>query len=217
MKPVNQWKKEKVIEFLKSVDKKTWLTGMVVLVGVGLLWFTLIAPAWIERPQLRSRLQAMDAQVRQFGDLSQRRKIWKQNEAAFGKIIQEARAKIYKEGESALLLGQVSKIAENAGADIVASKPRIDKVVFPAPFQDRFRAVNYDLTMRGGYHALGKLTAGIESQSRLLRIQSLQILPVADDPEKQTVQYCLSVISAASAPVATADKKAKKVENSKTK
>lgn len=213
MNPIELLKKEKIIEFIKNVDKKTWMVVMIGTVTAVLLWALLIQPAWFERPRLRHEIQTMDTQMRQFKELSQKRTVWENDEKIFSRLIQDTKARVYKEGESALLLGQVSKIAEAAHVEVIASKPRSEKVVFPEPYQERFQAINYDLTMRGGYHALGRLTEGIETQPKLLRIQVIQIVPVSDNPESQIAQFCLSAISEANASTADPGKKVEKTTN----
>jgi hypothetical protein len=188
MKPVRPFNKEEVISFLKKIDKKTWGSLAVNFVGIILAWIFFIEPAWFARPRMRDEMQKIDVQLKQFQTLGQKRPVWTDNEKAFSRIINETKARIYKEGESALLLGQVSRLADEARVDVMASKPIKATVSFPDPFQNIFNPVAYDFTLRGGYHSLGQLIAGIENYPKLLRIQSIQITGSNDSPEKSIAQ-----------------------------
>ena len=201
MKPIRQWTKQDLIGFVKGVDKKTW--GMVGggIAGIALLWFFFIAPAWIERPRLSGSIREMDAQLRQYQVLNQRRLRLEEDMKVFTKLFDETKARLYKEGDIALLLGQVAKLASDSKVDMIASKPKSETVVFPKPYGDRYQTVSYDFTMQGGYHQIGKLAAALESHPKLIRIQKIQIVPDKDKTERHVVQFEIAAISERIGPV----------------
>lgn len=201
MKPLKQWTKQELIDFFKGVDKKTWVVIGASLAGVGILWFFLIGPAWFERPRLRSEIQKMDTQIRQYQMLDQKRLKLEENQKVFSQLLADVQARLFGEEDLALLLGQISKLAYDARVDIAASKPKAEAVEFPAPYASRYEAVAYDFTMQGGYHQLGKFSAALESYPKWLRIQKIKITPLKDDALRHLAQFEL---------VAIKDKTAKK-------
>lgn len=201
-----RWTKDDLMKFIKSVDKKTWGKIGTALVAFLLVWFLVIGPAWFDRPRMHREIESMNAQMKQFNGLNQKRLIWEQNEAQFGKIIQEAMGRRYSEAEMALLLGQISRLATGAKVDVIASKPQPETLKFPPPFQNQYEADVYDFTMKGGYHAVAQLVAGIESYPKLLRIRKIHITPVKESPERHIAQLDIVAISAAGSGVANAPK-----------
>ncbi len=194
MKPLQQWTKQELIDFLKGVDKRTWVIISASLVGMGVLWILLIGPAWIERPRLRSEIQKMDAQIRQYQMLDQKRMKLEENQKIFSQLLADAQLRLFGEEDLALLLGQVSKLANDARVDIAASKPKAEAMEFPAPYANRYEAVAYDFTMQGGYHQLGKFSAALESYPKWLRIQKIKITPLKDDALRHLAQVELVAI-----------------------
>lgn len=195
MKPLQQWKKDDLMKFIKGVDKKTWgiiAGGLVIAV---LSWIFLIEPAWFARPRLRSQMQSMDDQMRQFRALEQKRVTWEETEKIFSQFIQDTKARIYSEEEAALLLGQISKIAKDSKVDIIGSKPKKESIKFPAPYQNLFEAYSCDFMLQGGYHSLGKFSAGVESYPRTLRIQIIHVVPGNENPDKHVAQFTVAAIA----------------------
>ncbi|OQA56187.1 MAG: Pilus assembly protein, PilO [Candidatus Omnitrophica bacterium ADurb.Bin277] len=195
MKPLKQWTKQDLIDLLKHVDKRTWLMIAAAVVGLSALWFVLIGPAWIKRPYLRREIQNMDTQLRQYQILNQKRIKLEEDRKTYQALFEETKVRLYEEGDIALLLGQVSKLAHDAKVDMIASRPQKDSVLYPKPYQDRYLAVGYDFTMQGGYHQLARLAAAIESYPKLLRIQKIQIVPSKDDQSRHVAQFDLVAIA----------------------
>jgi Tfp pilus assembly protein PilO len=195
MKPIPKFNKEELIKLLKSVDKKTWIGIAVGIVSVSFLWFVLIVPAWIERPELWRQIQNMDAQMRQVNALKQKQPVWEENRKQYAQIIESTKASFYREVELSLLLGQISKLAAESSVEVIASKPLSEAVKFPKPFQDRLQAASYDFVMQGDYHALAKFASGVESFSRPLRIQMIHIVPATDNPERHIATFDIFAIA----------------------
>ena len=156
MKPLNQWTFAQAIALVKSVDKRTWITVLSSAVGFLLVVVFLIVPAWIERPMLRRDIQSMEAQIRQVNALNQQRQGWEENQKLFGSLIEKTQARAFTAEDVGLLLGQVSRMADASGVDVMASRPSTEKTVFAAPYNLKYQPSGYEFTMQGGYHELGE-------------------------------------------------------------
>jgi hypothetical protein len=197
MKPFNKWTSADIIGFAKSVDKKTWMMAASGTIGFLLILVFLVVPAWIKRPLLRRDIQSMEAQIRQVNALSQKRLVWEENEKIFSALIGGTRARVFTAEGMSLLLGQVSKMANESRVDVLASKPLAEKPVFAAPFHLKYQPSGYEFTVQGGYHDLAKLVSRIESYGKLLRVQSLQIVPSEKTPDRHIAELKLWAILAA--------------------
>jgi hypothetical protein len=214
MKPLNRWTFADIIAFVKSVDKKTWLTVLAGGAGFLLLVIFLIVPAWIERPLLRRDIQSMEAQIRQVKALSQKRAGWEETQKVFGSLIEETQKRVFTENDMGLLLGQASKFAAESRVDVLASKPLGEKMVFPAPYNLKYQPSGYEFTMQGSYHDLGMLVSRIENHEKLLRIQRLEIVPDKKVLDRHVADLKLLAILKAPPPAAVSTK-ATKAKNAK--
>jgi|GEM_PF-951475 len=205
------------ITFLKSVDKRTWVTVFLCTAGCFLVVVFLVIPAWIERPMLRRDIQTMETQIRTVNDLNKKRPAWEEDQKAFGSLIESTRARVFTNEDMGILLGQVSKMANESRVDVLASKPLAEKTVFAAPYHLKYQPLGYEFTVQGGYHALGHLASRIEGHEKLLRIQSLEIVPSEQAPDRHIATLKLWAILKAppqAAPPAKA-KSAAKVKSAK--
>jgi Tfp pilus assembly protein PilO len=177
MKPLNQWTFPEIVESVKRVDKKTWMTiGPAAVVSLLVLVF-FVVPAWIERPLIRRDMENMEKQIFQVNGLSQKRRLWEENQRAFGDLIQETQTRLFTSEDLGVLLGQISKMGSESRVEVVASKPVVEKNLFAAPYHLRYQPSGYAFTLQGGYHDLASLVSKIESHEKLLRICGLQIIP----------------------------------------
>ena len=195
MKPIQQWKINDITDFLKGVDKKTWvkaglISGTLLLVFVLILW-----PAWFERPQVRSQIKTVKARVQSLEVLRQRKPEWARNKTDYARYIEQIKGRLYMSDEVSLLLGEISKLADRAGVSIIASKPQNADVKFPAPFDQRYDAKLYDFTVEGGYHALGAFVSKLESYPKLLRVETFHLTPREDTPKAHLADIQLLVVS----------------------
>lgn len=214
MKPLNQITKQDLIDFLKSVDKKTWAMIAGGIAASAVLWVVFIGPAWIGRHQLRNEMQNMDAQLRQYDLLNKKRLELEKNKNDLTKLFEDVKARLYKEGDIALLLGQVSKVASDAKVDMIASRPKAESASFPAPYDSIYQPVRYDFTMQGGYHQMGKFCSYLELFPKLLRIQKIHILSSTDDPTRHIAEF---EIMAVMEKVAVPEQPAKAKANAREK
>lgn len=209
MKPIKEWKKEDLIDFLKTVDKKTWGIIAGSIVGIVIAWTFVIGPAWFDRPSLRREMQGMESQIQQVKTLNEKRPTLEADKRLYEEMIDKAKSCLFKAEESGLLLGQISKLANESRVEVIASKPRGGEVTaFPAPYDLKYQAKGYDFTVQGGYHELGTLMSRIESFNKLLRIQNLWITPAEATPDKHIAEIRLLAIAEAPPAVAEKGKKA---------
>ena len=194
MKPFSQWTFAYVIAFVKSVDKKVWVTVLSSVVGFILVVVLLIIPAWIERPMLRRDIQDMEAQIRLVNALGQKRLVWEEDQKVFGSLIKKTRARVFTAEDMGLLLGQVSKMAAESGVDVLTSMPSTEKVSYAAPYGSIYQPSGYEFTMQGGFHALSNLASRIENHKKLLRIRSIEIVPAERTPDRHTAELKLLAI-----------------------
>jgi Tfp pilus assembly protein PilO len=214
MKPLNLPFAE-VIAFLKSVDKKVWVTVSACAVGFLLLLVFLVIPAWIERPLLRRDIQSMETQIRLVNDLNKKRQGWEEDRKVFGSLIENAQARVFTAEDMGMLLGYVSKMASESHVDVLASKPMTEKTVFAAPYHLKYQPRGYEFTVQGGYHDLGNFASRIEGCGKLLRIQSLEIVPTEKTPDRHIAILKLWAIIKAP-PQAASPVKAKSAAKAKS-
>ena len=194
MKPINRLTLAEVIAFVKSVDKRTWVTVLSSAVGFLLVVILLVIPAWIERPLIRRDIESMDAQIRQVNALNQKRPGWEENQRIFGLLIDETQKRVFTEDSMGILLGQVSKMASESRVDVLASKPLNEKTFFASPYNLKYQPSGYEFTVQGGYHDLGVFVSHIENYKKLLRVQSLEIVSDGKTPGRQIAELKLWAI-----------------------
>jgi hypothetical protein len=193
-----------IIDLLKNVDKKTWIK-----IGAGaaifiVLWFLVIYPAWFKRVGIRSQVAAVKGQIGVTYNLMRKKPELVRIREESLKHNQSVKGRMYAAGESSLLLGVISKMAEQSKVSVVASQPAPFDGKFPAPFDQQYEANIYNFSVEGGYHQLGDFISRIESNPKLLRVRSFAVLPREDAPEVHQANISLSAVSAKSQPQAVA-------------
>lgn len=194
-KPLKEWTTADIVELLKSLDKATWLKiGVSAAIALALFGF-LIWPAWFKRVQVHAQIRNLQARIHTLEIQKQRQPEWERNKTEYRDYIERTQMRLYQPGESALLLGEIAKLAEESGVAIIASRPRQETLEFPSPFNKNYEAALYDFTVEGGYHALGTFVSKIEAYPRLLRIETFHIRPQDKMPERHLADLQLSVIT----------------------
>ncbi|MFH1208758.1 MAG: hypothetical protein V1673_04290 [Candidatus Omnitrophota bacterium] len=215
MKPLNLLFAD-VIAFLKSVDKKVWVTVLSCGTVSLLLIVFLVIPAWIERPLLRRDIQSMEIQIRLVNDLIKKRPGWEEDRKVLGSLIESTRARVFTVENIDTLLGSASKMASESHVDVLTSKPLTEKTVFAAPYHLIYRPRGYEFKVQGRYHDLGNLVSRIEGHDKLLRIQSLGIVPAEKTPDRHIATLKLwAIIKAPPQAAPPAKAKAKNVAKAK--
>ena len=200
MKPLNQWTSAEIIEFVKRVDKKTWVAIGSGLAASFLVLVLFVIPAWIERPLLRSDIQSMEGQIRQVNALSQKRLLWEEDRKLFGDLIGKTHARLFTEEDLGVLLGQISKLGSESRVEVLTSKPTVEKNLFQAPYHLKYQPGGYEFTLQGGYHDFADMVSKIETHGKLLRIRGFQIVPSDKMTDRHTAELKLWAIMKAAPP-----------------
>lgn len=195
MKPLPQITPQEVIDFLKKVDKKTWIQGGVAVLAGLLLILFIVFPAWFERPQVRGQIKALQGQIMVTQALFLKKPSLLKNKSEDSRLITESKARLYAPGEASLLLGAISKLAIESQVSVVASMPKDSEAKFPAPFDKAYEGSGYDFTVEGGYHNLGQFIAKIEANSKLLRVETFSLKARSETPVNHLAEVTLSAVS----------------------
>ena len=193
MKPLNQWTPADLIALVKGIDRET---GIKIGIGAGIFLFIfwlIIWPAWFKRVSIHTEIRNTQAKIAQLELLEKKQPEWLRNQADYSSFIQATKERIYLSGETELLLGEISKLAKDSGVSIIASRPQQSSAKFPPPFDQRYEASDYYITVEGSFHSLGKFISRIESYPKLLRVQTFSILPRDDSPESHIADIRISV------------------------
>ncbi len=195
MKTLNEIHPREIIDFIKKVDKKTWIQiGAVATFLLGLMIFV-VWPAWFTRLEIRGKIKILENQIRMVETLSKKKAEWAKNKEEFGVLIEGAKKRLFEPGETAFLLGAVSKLAQESNVALIASQPKQYEGTFPAPFNDLYEGSLYDFTVEGKYHNIGALVSKIESNHKLLRVQLCHIRLSEEKPDVQITDLSLSAVS----------------------
>ena len=179
---------------VKKIDRKTWIKIGVGILSILLAGFFILYPAWVVRLQIRGQIREIEGQIETTQNLLKRQPVLVNEKEQFLKFNTEAKTHLYQEGETGLLLGEVSKLAQESNVAIVASTPKQFESVFPPPFDGQYGGSFYQFTAEGGYHELALFISRIESYPKLLRIQSFN-LNHEEDTAKHIAVLGLSVVS----------------------
>ncbi len=195
MKSIQQLTSKDILDLLKKIDTKTWIK--IGLAAAGVISFLIVVgiPAWFERPGVKSRMRTLEDEISVTNGLILKRPELERNKQDSIKFIQGAKQQIYLPGESSLLLGAISKLGEESHISIIASKPKNYEGKLPEPFNAQYEANQYDFTVEGGYHDLATFVSRIESNPKLLRVQSFYLRPQEEKPQNHLADISLSAVS----------------------
>lgn len=196
MKPLNQMTSADVLNFIKGIDKKTWVKIAACSVGGILVFMFLVWPAWISRLEVRGRVKDLKQQVTTTQNLLLRKPQLIQDKEKFFKFSQEVKGRMFEPGEASLLLGIVSKMAQETKVSIVSSTPKKFEEKFPAPFDTQYDASAYDFNVEGAYHELGEFVSKLESYNKVLRVQSFHLTPQEKASDKHVAALTLTAVAA---------------------
>ncbi len=163
------------MDVLKSIDKIVWAYVAAGVLVVNLLVVYLVIPSWIDRPRLHNEVREMNGQIQQANALEQKRKSWEKDQKIFEDFVADAKSRLFKVDETTLLLSQIAKMASLARIEVLSSKPLDEKMVLPAPYNQKYQPAGYQIAVQGGYHEIGNFVSRIENNDKLLRVQSVQI------------------------------------------
>lgn len=184
-----------LVELVKKVPRKVWGIVAGAAVVAGLLIFLIVIPAWFTRPEIKKQIAGIQMQMATTQNLLLKQPELIKNKTSFLKLSDEVTARLYKPGESSLLLGVISKLAQESNVSVVSSNPKPFEGKFPPPFDVQYEANAYMFTVEGGYHDLAAFISKIENNDKVLRIQTFTVLPQEKTPGKHLAELSLTAVS----------------------
>ncbi len=187
-----------VLALLKGLSKKTWII-IGISSGVGLVFFIFICiPAWITRFEIRGKIENVKSQIYNLENLSKKKPELMKRKDEHIAFIQQAKEHLFKSEEMAMLLGTISKIANETKVSIVSSSPKEQMDKLPPPFDAQYEAGQYDFMIEGGYHDIAAMVSHIESHPKLLRIQQFTLRSITEKGKESQPMAELTVSAVAS-------------------
>ena len=182
MKNLREVRPQEILDFLKNVDKKTWIKGGAAAGGAVLVLALVVWPAWFQRVSLHGRIRALKAQMATSDALFRKKPELLRQKQEFMQFIEQAKRRVYEPGQTSLLLGVVSKMAQETKVSIVASEPKPYEGKLPEPYAQKLEAKVFSFTVEGGYHELGQFISRIESSQKILKVDWFELKPQKENP-----------------------------------
>lgn len=195
MKPIQDLTPADIISYFKGLDRKTWIRIGTAGVIIILVCVFIVGPAWFKRGLVRSQVALVQTQLRTVENLRIRKPEMMKQKQDYRKFVSDVKNRLYHPRDASLLLGEISRMANECQIKIIASRPEASKTNFPDRFKELYKANRYEFAVEGGYHQLGKFVSKIESNSKILRIQLFDIQPREDLPGSHIAEISLSVVS----------------------
>jgi len=192
MKPIQEWTTADLMQFLKSVDQRTWIKVGVGSLIFGVVFVWIIWPAWFERFEVMGKIKSVEGQLKKIEVLRKSQPAMLESKKQMSAFIAQTKARFFNPGETSLLLGHVSRLAQEAEISVVASSPRDVGNAFPLPFANLYEAKKFDIIVEGGYHKIGKFIALIEKNPKILRLENFHLRPKESDPYMQIADLSIS-------------------------
>lgn len=197
MKPIHKMTTQDITELVKRVDKKLW-----VYIGVGSVLFVLFMwficwPAWFKRVEIERESKLLEGKLITVETLKRRKPDMVKDKEHYQQLIKGVKEKLFGPGETAFLLGAISRLAEINDISIIASRPKEYDSKFPSPFDKQYEGSLFEFTVEGNYHQMGHFISSIEANPKVLRIQSFDLKPpIRDESEYTTIaSMALSAVS----------------------
>ncbi len=185
-----------VVGFFKKMDRKTWGGCGAGLIFFILAWVFILQPAWLGRAALKKQNQEINLQISGFKTLSLKKHQLEQQKKEIETSIQSFQKKLFSEAEISLLLGKISKVAQDAQVDLVSSQPLPHSEIFSGVYEKKYKSTLYQLTVDGSYHRIADFVSRLESYPQYFQIQELSINPEASMAEKLVADIKLMAVSA---------------------
>jgi Tfp pilus assembly protein PilO len=170
-----------IAEKLKDIKKGDWVKIGIVTVLAAVFIVFIAWPAWMGRMDDKGRIMTMRGRITNFETLKRAKGKMMEERKNASEFIQKAKAKMLTASEASLMLGAISKLANEAGVTIIASSPRDSDRQFPPPYNQFYQATFYDVAVEGGYHQIGKFVQLIETNPKSLKIDRFHIAPKSTD------------------------------------
>ena len=161
--------------WLESIDRPTLIRNAVL--GASLLAFAMFIclPMAIQAKKLSKEGESLRSKINLANvKISRIPEMLKQKEQ-YGARIKKIREEFFETQQTDKLIEIVSKAAVDSGVKISASKPSAEIIEIPPPFDKSYTPVSYDLSIQGGYHAIGKFVNFFEQYPKSFAVHNLTI------------------------------------------
>ena len=189
-----------VFDHLKLLKKGDWIKiGIVTCIAAIFLVF-IAWPAWGGRLDLQGKIKGLEGREISFETMRKSKPKMIAERQSASELIRRAKEQIHSAAEASLILGSVSKLANEAEVIIISSNPRDSESKFPAPFSQNYYVCNYDFNVEGKFHDIGKFISLVENSPKLLKITHCKIT-LRDQTDKdafpalENVELTLSAIA----------------------
>ncbi len=170
-----------IAEKLKDIKKGDWIKIAIIAVLASVFIIFIAWPAWMGRMDDKGRIMTIRGRLTNFDTLKRAKSKMMEERKNASEFIQNAKSKMLTASEASLMLGAISKLANEAGVTIIASSPRESERQFPPPYNQFYQASFYDVAVEGGYHQIGKFVHLIETNPKSLKIDRFHIAPKSTD------------------------------------
>ena len=184
-----------ILETIRGWDKKTWIT---IIAGIaGFLFFVVFVfyPGWVKRPALKKHNAEVFTQMARLKALNAKKPQLEKQKQEIQSLVDGFQKKLFTEEETAFLLGRISKLAQDAQIELLASKPFSDVEEFPDPYSKKYKKYVYQITVQGSYHQIASFVSLLESYKQYFQIQMLGIVPQLKTPGKHISDIKLMAVS----------------------
>jgi len=173
---------QEFLSYLRGLDRKSQIRlGLAATGGLIFLLF-IFWPAWVVRPQVQNRIQVLrnavltaQAQIRLEPKLLEEKK---ELEA----FVQGAHRRLLTENDTQRLTGILTEMSERRRMVLLSSQPQTKTQAIPAPFDQRYAVLSFELAVEGGYHALANFISEIEDYPKTLRVDEFSVTPREEKP-----------------------------------
>ncbi|PIQ87245.1 MAG: hypothetical protein COV74_01615 [Candidatus Omnitrophica bacterium CG11_big_fil_rev_8_21_14_0_20_45_26] len=171
--------KKTPIEALKLLwekDRKQVIQLGIIVLGVLVLLSCIVIPLFFKNSTIHNQVKQLELNIRTSKSKRDRIPELEEKLKQYETEIGSTRKRFFQIHELDELLGEISKLASKDGVTLVGSRPLSDlQKNFPAPYDKKYFAVTYELTLAGGYHQFGSLFSRLEQLDKLLLIRDLNI------------------------------------------
>lgn len=184
-----------ILETIKGFDRKTWFFICVGFVASILFIVFMFIPGWFQRPALQKQSKDLENQLNGLRTMSIKKPVLERQKKEIQEFIDLFKGRLFSEKETPFILGKISKVAQDAEVELIASNP-IEKVdPFPAPYDSKYKKSIYQLTAEGSYHRIADFISRLESYSQYFQIQALHINPQSEKNGQQIADITLMAVS----------------------
>ena len=192
-KLLHSWSSQEFLSFLQGLDRRQKLKILLSGAGAILALVFFIWPAWIVRPQIQTRVNALKSQIALAENQLRFEPSLIEEHQQYEKRVQQIREKMFSLEETEGLLSILAEMAKRNQVSLISSQPEENTgAELPTPYKEKYRTYSYKMSLQGGYHALASFVNDIENYPKILRVDELSILGQDENPTIHLVEIRIS-------------------------